>query len=169
MLADPDQNIATIPRCEFHGTVHARPRTPNLGLATVRFTSGQLGKPNNDHGCPQERLFQQIKPAPKRGYSPSRKHAFSVRKDPRTGRQTLCPRPCGQYVGLDGSARRIGRSARCWSRPGRRSVPRRRGSSTARAGVSHELDGSRSAGRAEVGTVGQYRGRGFHVRCRNRR
>jgi hypothetical protein len=69
--------------------------------ATVRFTSGavppsghgavtsgQLGLPNNDHGCPQERLFEQIKPAPKRGYSPSRKHAFSVRKDPRTDRQT---------------------------------------------------------------------------------
>jgi len=57
VLAELDQDIATIPRCEFHGTVHARPRTPNLGLATVRFTSGQLGKPNNDHGCPQERLF----------------------------------------------------------------------------------------------------------------
>jgi hypothetical protein len=160
---------------------HVRPRTPNSTSprpATVRFTSGQLGKPNNDTRLPQERLFKQIKPAPKRGYSPSRKHAFSVWKDPRTDRQTLCldraaravprRRGAGQYVGLDGSARRIGRSARCRSRPGRRSVPRRRGSSTTRCWPVRRPRRVGTSNRS-VGAVGQYRGRGFHVRFRTRR
>jgi len=51
-------------------------------------------------------------------------------------------RGAGQYVGLDGSARRIGRSARCRSRPGRRSVPRRRGSSTTRCWPRTQQHGS---------------------------
>jgi len=72
MLAELDQDIATrhalgghgvgstvwVPRCEFHGV-----------SSTARFTSGQLGKPNNDtrlpprtvvptnKACPEARLF----------------------------------------------------------------------------------------------------------------
>jgi hypothetical protein len=107
----------------------------------MRSPGGQLGKPNNDTRLPPRMVVPTNKACPEARLFPRHaKHAFRFGRTreqigrryalDRAARAVPRRRGAGQYVGLDGSARRIGRSARCRSRPGRRSASTEEGDST---------------------------------------